>query len=240
MAAGLQAAGASPVSFIPVTKTSTIRLGIAAVVLAVALALAWWGTRTYQKRELQQEVVALVRDSTSRLQEALGLMTAGVEVRARLEASFGALQGNVEKLQSMDARLDPPLVRAAEAYITDVHALLRRQLATHGARDALRADLTEIAEHLRSAGGRSADWIKRALALKQRLEKNFFDYRFASGGLEKSLRALHDTRKGLEPLVPPTLLIYATLLSAAEKQLLEMSEQIRQQVENARKLPERG
>jgi len=222
------------------TKSSYLKIGIAAAVLAVALALAWWGHRAYKKNELHRDVIALVQDSTSRLQEALGLMTAGVEVRGRLEASFTALQGDVEKLQAMDASLNPPLVRAADAYITDVHALLRRQLATHAGRDAVRADVKEIAEHLRSAGARSADWIKQALTLKQRLDKNYFDYRFAAGGLEKSLRALHDTRKGLEPFVAPTLLIYASLLSSAEKQLLEVSEQLKQQVENARKLPVGG
>jgi len=222
------------------TKSSYLRVGIAAAVLAVALALAWWGYKSYKKNEMQQDVIALVQDSTSRLQEALGLMTAGVEVRGRLETSFTALQVSVEKLQTLDATLNPPLVRAAEAYITDVHALLRRQLATRGGRDAVHADLTEINAHLRSAGGRSEEWIRQALALKQRLEKNYFDYRFAAGGLEKSLLALRDTRQGLEPFVAPTLLIYATLLSSAEKQLLEMSEQLKQQVENARKLPGRG
>ena len=222
------------------TKSSYLRFGIAAAVLAVALALAlvWWGYKAYKKNELQQNVVVLVQDSTSRLQEALGLMTAGVEVRGRLEASFAALQVSVERLQAMDATLNPPLVRAAEAYLTDVHALLRRQLATHGGRDAVRADLTEIVAHMRSAGGRSEEWIRQALALKQRLEKNYFDYRFAAGGLEKSLLALHDTRKGLEPFIPPTLLIYASLISSAEKQLLEMSEQLKKQVENTRKLPQ--
>ena len=222
------------------TKSSALRFGIAAAVLAVALALAWWGYKSYKKSQLQRDVIALVQDSTSRLQEALGLMTAGIEVRGRLEASFAALQVSVEKLQAMDASLNPPLVRAADAYITDVHALLRRQLATHGGRDPVRADLTEIAEHMRSAAGRSEEWIRQALALKQRLEKNYFDYRFAAGGLEKSLLALHDTRKGLEPFIPPTLLIYASLISSAEKQLLEMSEQLKQQVENARKLPGRS
>lgn len=222
------------------TRTSYIRFGIAAVVLAIALALTGWGYRAYKKRELQQDVLALVQDSTSRLREGLGLMTAGVEARARLESSFRALQASVEKLQAMDASLNPLLVQAAEAYITDVHAFLRRQLATHAGRDAVRTDVAEITEHIRAAGARSADWIRRALALKQRLEKNFFDYRFAAGGLEKSLRALRDTRKGLQTLFPASSVIEEDLLLAGEKQLLELSAQIAQQVENARKLPERG
>jgi uncharacterized membrane protein YccC len=222
------------------TKHSRITVGVGALALAIACAVAWWAYRETQKRELQQNVVALVQDSTNRLREALGLLTAGAEAPAKLEAHFTALKGSVGKTQALDASIYPALVQAADAYVTDVHALLRRQLALHAGRDAVRVDIGEINNHLRAAGTRSPEWIGQALALNQRLERSFFDYRFAAGGLEKSLRALDDTSLRLRTFVPAAAVIEEDLIFAAEKRLRELSTQIEQQVENARKLPAGG
>jgi uncharacterized membrane protein YccC len=222
------------------TKHSWITVGVGALALAIACTLAWWAYRETQKRELQQDVVALVQDSTARLREALGLLTAGAEARAKQEAHFTALEDSVGKTQALDASIYPALVQAAYAYVTDVHALLRRQLALHVGRDAVRADIGAINNHLRAAGTRSPEWIRQALALNQRLQRSFFDYRFAAGGLEKSLRALDDTSLRLRTFVPAAVVIEKDLIFAAEKRLLELSTQIEQQVENARKLPAGG
>jgi len=218
-------------------KQSWITVGVAALALAIACAVAWWAYRGTQKRELHQDVVALVQDSTARLREALGLLTAGAEARVKLEAHFTALEGSVGKTQALDASIYPELVQAANAYVTDVHALLRRQLALHAGRDAVHVDIGEINNHLRTAGTRSPEWIRQALALKQRLEKSFFDYRFAAGGLEKSLSSLDDTSLRLRTYVPAAAVIEEELVFAAKKRLLELSTQIEQQVENVRKLP---
>jgi len=222
------------------TKHSWTAVGVGALALAVVCAMAWWAYREAQKRELQQDVIALVQDSTARLREALGLLTAGAEARPKLEAHFTALEGSVGKIQALDASVYPALVQAANAYVTDVHALLRRQLALHAGRDAVRIDIGEIDNHLRAAGTRSQEWIRQALALNQRLERSFFDYRLAAGGLEKSLGALADTSLSLRTFVPAAAIIEEDPILAAEKHLLELSTQIEQQVENARKLPGGG
>lgn len=218
------------------TKHSWNTVGVWVLALAIACALAWWVHRATQKRALQQDVVALVQDSTARLREALELLTAGAEARAKLEAHFTALEGNVGKMQALDASVYPALVQAADAYVTDVHALLRRQLALHAGRDAVRVDIGELNSHLRAAGTRSEQWIHQALALNQRLDRSFFDYRFAAGGLEKSLGVLPDTSLRLRAFVPSAAVIEEDLIFAAEKSLLELSTQIEQQVKNARKL----
>jgi hypothetical protein len=54
---------------------------------------------------------------------------------------------------------------------------------------------------------------------------------------KKSLRALDDTSLRLQTFVPAAAVIEQHLIVAAEKRLLELSAQIAQQVENARKLP---
>ena len=222
------------------TRHSGIRVGVWALALAIACGVAWWAYKGMQKRELQRNVVALVQDSTARLREALRLLTAGAAAPAELEAHFSALEDSVGRTQALDASLHPALVQAAEAYVTDVHALLRRQLALYAGREAVRADIGAINNHLRAAGTRSPEWIRQALALNQRLEKSFFDYRFAAGGLEKSLSALEDTSRGLRIFVPASVVIEDDLIVAAEKRSLELSTLLEQQVGSARKLPAGG
>jgi hypothetical protein len=218
-------------------KHSWSTVGVGALALAIAITVAWWAYRALQKRELQQEVVALVQDSTARLHETLGLLTAGPESRAKLEAHFTALEGSVGKTQALDRSLYPELVRAAHAYVTDVHALLRRELALHAGRDAVYGDIGDINSHLRAAGNRSPAWIHQALVLNQRLQRSFFDYRLAAGGLEKSLDSLGDTGPMLRTLVPATVVIEEEPVSTARKRLLELSTHMEQEVADARKLP---
>ena len=219
------------------TKHSWTTVSVGTLALALVCALAWWAYKETQKRELRQNVVVVVQDSTTRLREALETLTTDAEASVKLEAHFTALEASVGKIQRLDASINPALVQAAEAYVTDAHALLRRELALHAGRDAVRVDIGEIENHLRAAGTRSQDWISQALALNQRLQKSFFNYRFAAGGLEKSLRSLVDTSVGLRNLVPAGVVIEQDLILAAEQRLLELSTRMEKEVENARKLP---
>ena len=207
------------------TKHPRITIGIGALALAVVCALAWWAYKETQRRELQQDVVALVQDSTARLRETLDLLATGAESRAKLEAHFTALEGNVGQMHGLDASIYPALVQAADAYVTDVHALLRRELALHAGRDAVRVGIGQIDNHLRAVGTRKG------------LEKTFFDYRFAAGGLEKSLHSLVYTSLELRVFMPAAAVIEEDPILAAEKRLLQLSTQIEQEVGNARRLP---
>ena len=218
-------------------KSGIVKALAWALALALALGIGWWAYRTVKKSELEKTTLQLVQDSTLLLREALGLVAAGPEVRSRLEASFASLQTSVQRVQKLDASLNPPLLRAADAYVTDVHAFLRRQIDTHKARDALRADMAEVSSHLRSAGERSSAWIGRALELKKRLEKDFFDYRFASGGLDKSFGALRETRKAFEPLAVNASVVDELLIIEAQERVKAASVQLANEIEKARQLP---
>ena len=212
---------------------------IIAWVLALALVsgLGWWGHRAIKKSELQRTTLAVVQDSTVLLREALGLVAAGPEIRTRLESSSRDLEKNVQRLQSLDVSLNPPLVRAADAYVTDVQALLRRQLDTHKSRDAVRVAMNDLSDHLRAAGDRSPGWIRRALELKQRMDRDYFDYRFAAGGLDKSFSALRETRKAFDPLAVNATVVDELLITEAQERIKGASAQLDREVEAARKLP---
>lgn len=219
------------------TNRSWITIGAGALTLTIVCVLAWWAYTQTQKRALQQQVVALTQDSTARLREALGLLTAGPEARPTLEAHFAALENTVKQTQALDDSTYPALVAAANDYLTDVHALLRRELALHAGLNAVHLDIAAIHGHLSAAGTRSPAWISQALALQQRLDRSFLDYRLAAGGLEKSLASLRDTGLALRNFVPTAAVIEENPLSSAEKQLAALSAQIEPQVEQGRKLP---
>ena len=218
-------------------KSTVVKTAAWALALAIVLSLGWWGYKTVKKRDLEKQALALVQDATVLLREALGLVAAGVEVRGRLEASSAALQASVRKVQALDASLNPGLVRAADAYMTDVQALLRRLLEAHKARDAVRADIAQLSDHLRAAGERSSAWIGRALELKKRMEKDFFDYRFAGGGLDKSFGALREARKAFEPLAVTASVIDELLVVEAQQRMQAAATQLGADVEKARQLP---
>jgi hypothetical protein len=207
------------------------------LVLALVAGLGWWGYRAIKKSDLRRTTLSVVQDSTVLLREALGLVAAGSEVRSRLESSSRDLEKNVQRIQSLDASLNPPLVRAADAYVTDVQAFLRRQLDTHKSRDAVRTAMNDLSDHLRAAGDRSQGWIRRALELKQRVDHVYFDYRFAAGGLDKSFGALRETRKGFDPLAVSATVVDELLIIEAQERMKGASAQLDREVEAARKLP---
>ena len=218
-------------------RSGIVKIVAWALALALVSGLGWWGYRAIKKNELQRATLALVQDSTVLLREALGLVAAGAEVRNRLESSARDLEKNVQKVQALDAALNPPLVRAADAYVTDVQAFLRRQIDTHKSRDAVHTAMHELSDHLRAAGDRSQGWIRRALELKQRMDKDYFDYRFAAGGLDKSFSALRETRKAFDPLAVNATVVDELLIIEAQERMKGASAQLDREVEAARKLP---
>ena len=210
-----------------------IRIAAASAALLALLALAWWGYSAYKKREFQGAVVELVSDSTARLKESLSLPAPDA---AMLAAHFKALESNSAALGGLNGSRDRPLHRAAEEYVSEAQATLRRQVAVNANRDTVAAALRALSEHIAAARGRSEEWIREALARKKKLETAYFDYRLAVGGLEKSLDALRELRRRQTPIAIGGLLVDDDLLVEARARLLESSERLGAEVEAARKL----
>lgn len=209
----------------------------ATALLLVLLGLGYWGYSAYKQRELQGAVVTLVADATARVRDALQVRESGAAELERLDGHLKALGAATQRLSRLDTWRNPQLSDAAQQYVDEAHALLRRQIAVGRARNAVLAGVNALAVHIRAARGRSSDWIGEAIALKQQMDRDFFDYRLAEGGLQKSFQALPNASRQLAPLIAPAPLMENGPFADARSRLSDASAQLARQVEAARKLP---
>ena len=219
--------------------TRTTALGLAALVIASAL--GYWGVSAYRKGQLQRTVTALVKDSSERLQGALAVETEAVhDDTARMVRSLDDQAQEVDKhvieLRGMSASPNRALVDAAEEYMLTVRQILRNQAASHRYRIQVSASEQALRDHMRTANRRSGNWIKEALRAKDRMEKEYFDYRISVDAFGRLLESYPATRKKLALQVGAVLLVEEAVAANARKRALATSKRVADDVERARQL----
>jgi hypothetical protein len=223
----------------PGLTTRSTALGLAALVAVSSL--GYWGVSAYRKGQLQKAVTALVRDSSERLQGALAVeMKAVLEDSAQMVGKLDDQAQEVDKhvieLRGMSASPNRPLVDAAEEYLLTVRQILRNQAASHRYRIQLAASEQALREHMRKASQRSGTWIKEALRAKDRMEKDYFDYRLSVETFGRLLESYPATRKKLALQVGAGLLVDEAAAANARKRALANSRRVADDVERARQL----
>jgi hypothetical protein len=218
--------------------TKATAFGLAALVIASAL--GYWGVSAYRKVQLQKSVYALVRDSSERMQAALALENESAtadnpQTVARLDEQAQEVDRHVMDLREMSAVPNHALVAAAEEYLLTVRQILREQAASHRYRIQVAASDERLREHMRKAGRRSAGWIDEAVRAKDRLEKNYFDYRVSAEALERLLASYPSARRKMAAQLSVPLLADEAVESA-RKRTLAGSKRIAASVEQARQL----
>jgi len=206
----------------------------------LAVALGYWGVSTYRQVQLQKAVSALVRDSSERLGAALALEneTAGAssaQAVARLDEQAQEVDKHVIDLRDTSASPNRALAAAAEEYLLTVRQILREQAASHRYRIQVSASEGALREHMRAAGRRSRGWIDEAVRAKDRLEKNYFDYRISTEALERLLASYPLVRKKMAAQLSVPLLA-DDVVESARKRTLAGSKRIAASVEQARQL----
>jgi hypothetical protein len=219
--------------------TRTTALGLAALVITSAL--GYWGVSAYRKGQLQRAVTALVQDSSERLQGALAVETEAVhDDTARMVRSLDDQAQEVDKhvieLRGMSASPNRALVDAAEEYMLTVRQILRNQAASHRYRIQVSASEQALRDHMRTANRRSGNWIKEALRAKDRMEKEYFDYRISVDAFGRLLESYPATRKKLALQVGAGLLVEEAIAANARKRALATSKRVADDVERARQL----
>src|SRR5712692_10724835 len=218
---------------------TTRTAALLAAALVGASALGYWGVSTYRKSELQKAVTALVKDTSERLQAALAIETGTMpadQTVGRLDDHAQEVDKHVLELRDMSASPDRALVDAAEEYMLTVRQILRNQAASHRYRIQVSASDRALRDHMRSANRRSGSWIQEAMRAKDRLEKDYFDYRLSADAFGRLLESYPATRSKLALLVGASLLVDEAVASNARRRALSNSRRVADDVERARQL----
>jgi hypothetical protein len=218
--------------------TRTAAFGLAA--LMIASAFGYWGVSAYRKGQLQRTVSVLVSDSNERLEAALAVeieaaSASSAQTVRRLDEQAQEVDKHVIELHDLSASPNRPLVAAAEEYLLTVRQILREKAASQRYRVQVAASEEKLRNHMSTAGRRSGAWIDEAVRLKDRLEKNYFDYRISAEALERLLASYPEARKKIAAQTGAPLLADEAVESA-RKRTLAGSKRIAANVEQARQL----
>ncbi|MDH3318236.1 MAG: hypothetical protein OEO84_00910 [Betaproteobacteria bacterium] len=218
------------------SSRSKILLGgfAAVIVLAIAGSL-FYGVK--KKHDLESSATASAADATARLREAAGTALDAPQAADRLQTHADALARHLERLRAEDVSRNKSLAEAAELYLVDVQAILRVQANAARALAASRASRRALAAHIEHAEGRGPGWIQRALALKERAERDNFDYRTALGALAALYRAHRDSQDKLRAAAPGTPFLEEAARARLHQAAKDAEVQAEQDLEQLRRLP---
>ena len=218
--------------------TRTTAFALAALLLASAL--GYWGVSVYRKGQQQKAVSALVGDASRRLESALALETeasaaSSPQTVGKLDEQAQEVDRHVLELHDMGEGPNRALAAAADDYLLTVRQILRQQAASHRYRLQVSASDTALREHMGAAGRRSGTWINEAVRMKDRLERNYFDYRVSAEALDRLLAAYPDSRKKLVAQLGMPLLADEAVEDARRRSAATLK-RISTSVEQARQL----
>lgn len=218
--------------------TRAVALGLAAI--ALASTLGYWGIGAYQQGRLQKTVTALVQDSSDRLGAAIALETEVASANAaqtvgKLDEQVQEVDRHVIELRDLSPSLNRVLIGAAEDYLLTVRQILREQAASHRYRVQVAASDEALREHMRAANRRSVAWIDEAIRAKDRMEKDYFDYRVSVQALERLLASYPSARKKVASQIRIRLLADEDIANARQR-ALATSKHVAEDVERARQL----
>ena len=160
-----------------------------------------------QKRAQQREVLTSVADTTEKLRLALTQKSTADLVQA-IDANLSAAH----------APRDPQLADAAEHYIVSAREIARRRVDTERLWAKARASRDALSGHMARAERRSEPWLRSAVALKKRMEDDYFEVGIVLKALDELLFKLPDAEKRLEGRVEPASLLERPAIDAARKQ----------------------
>lgn len=181
-------------------RNPAVMAAIAAAILLV-VGPGWWVWKQNATVGEKKAVAAQVAGVTQSL--LLSQALRGGEGEAQeLDKLVAAADGPIATLRGLPKRHDAAMVEAAETYMVDIQRVLRRQANLVRVRETTAASQNALMQHMAQATSRSDDWIKDAVALRQRLEKDFFEFKSAASAFASALDALPASRKALGEKLP--------------------------------------
>jgi hypothetical protein len=166
---------------------------IAAVILLIAGPGYWFFNET-RKDAQRKEVAQVVSASSKSLGLAISMRGAEGEL-AQLDAIGKETDAQLAALKGLPKRYEPPVVEAAEQYVVDAQRIVKRQANLVRVRATTATAQNALMQHMGRAESRSDEWIREAVALRKKLEGEFFEYRAAATAFASALEAMPASRR---------------------------------------------
>jgi len=180
---------------------------IVGIIALAAIALIGYGAyASHQKKLQQREVVAIVEDTTAKLRQALE--KSSPELVASLDANLNAAR----------SPRDPQLSDAAEHYILSAREIARRRSDSIQLWAKAEESRRALAGHMARAERRSEPWLRSAVALKKRVEDDYFQVTITLKGLDEILFKLPEEEKPFASRYGADVLLPRAEIDRARKQ----------------------
>lgn len=221
---------------IPKFAIKAVVIILIAVVVTAALG---WAYSEHRKRELHDTVLALVKDTSLQLREALnvdaGSAAANPETGRKLDEHVATVERHFLQLRSMDTDSVRELAEAADDYLLTAREILRRQASSYRYRLQLAESLKALRNHMH-ADDRSESWVQEAVRAKERVDQEYREYRLPAEALAKLLESFPVSRAKIAPHVDAALLPDGSLVETAHRRTLEAVRQAADEIEKAKQL----
>ncbi len=211
------------------TKPVAIVLG-----LAVAAAAGWWGWTEHQRSQLRRSAAALVQDASAGLRD--GLRAHPGAGGAGLETGAEALDRRLAEFGRVKTARDRGLAYAAEEYAASARQILLQLAREDRERRRVGEGIKALAEHMNYANRRTPEFHRRALELKNDLEKRYFDYGVAAGALARELDAFPDARAKLAAQIDASALLDEGLAADARRRAEDAARRVADDMQRARRM----
>jgi len=180
---------------------------IVGIIALAAIALIGYGAyASHQKKLQQREVFAIVEDTTAKLRQALE--KSSPELVAALDANLNAAR----------SPRDPQLSDAAEHYILSAREIARRRFDSIQLWAKAEESRRALAGHMARAERRSEPWLRSAVALKKRVEDDYFQVTITLKGLDEILFKLPEEEKPFASRYGADVLLPRAEIDRARKQ----------------------
>ena len=216
-------------------RNPAVSAALAAVILLV-LGPGYWLYRESGKDDQRKAVAEHVAQATRWLTLSGSLRGAEGEA-AELEKLVAAAEQPITALRGFPSKYEPAIFEAAEAYLVDIQRVLRRQGALVRIREVTAASQNALMQHMGRADNRSDDWIREAVDLRKRLEKDFFDFRGGAAAYASALDALPASRRKLAEVLPGVQLYDEAAVGKVQTRAAEDARAATEELQNLKKLP---
>lgn len=204
------------------------------VLAASAAAAGAWAWNGHQRAELRRTASALVQQASAGLRDGLRAHPGGSAAAGRLEAEAKALDERLTDFARVKTARERGLAYAAEEYALSARHILLELAREDRGRERVAEGIKALAQHMNYANRRTPDFHRRALELKNDLEKRYFDYGVAAGALARELDAFPDARAKLAAQLDASALLDEGVAADARNRAAESARRLADDMRRAR------